>query len=227
MTKTRQKIVDTLLASRNVLVTGHKNPDGDSLGSMLGLAGFLESRGVPHVLVNEGPIPGKYRFLPGIEKVLNITDVDDVDTFDTAVIIECSNLDRIGEVNRLIDDGCMIINIDHHMYNVPFGTINLKDTNASAAGEMIFDLLNHGQFPISREMATDLYTAILTDTGRFHYSSTTPHCLHVAGELLELGADPVEITECVYFNLPASLMRLMGTVLSGLEYHFGIKDKVV
>lgn len=218
--KIRQNIIDTLLNSKHVLVTGHRSPDGDSLGSQIGLAGLLKSRKIPYAIVNEGIIPDKYRFLPGIEAVCDISKYKPSGAeFDTAVVIECSTLERIGEVRRLIGKDCRIINIDHHQDNTGFGHINLKETEASAAGEMIYHLLRHGDFSIDKEMAVNLYTAILTDTGRFHYSSTTPECMKVAGELIALGADTVEITENVYYNLRPQVMRLTGMVIAGMEYH--------
>jgi phosphoesterase RecJ-like protein len=190
------------MQSKHVLVTAHKNPDGDSLGSQLGLARLLKSQNIPCTIINEGTIPDKYMFLPGIDSVRKLNDISNpVPRFDTAVVIECSNLERIGDVQSAIDDECVIINIDHHQDNTLFGEINLKEVRASAAGEIVFDIIRQGSYPIDKAMATNLYTAILTDTGRFHYSSTTPHCLKVAADLLEYGADTVEITENIYYNM--------------------------
>ncbi len=215
----RQKIIDTLLKSKKVLVTAHKSPDGDSLGSQLGLAGFLEDNNIEHTLVNEGVIPDKYRFMPGIEAVLDIEKLSgEVGPFDTAVVIECSNLERIGRVQRLIGPETVVINIDHHQDNVEFGAVNLKIIEAAAAGEMIYDILQQGSYPISRDMATNLYTAILTDTGRFHYSSTTPACLMAAAHLMELGANAAEITDNVYYNLRPQVVRLTGLAISEMQY---------
>jgi phosphoesterase RecJ-like protein len=208
-----------MLQSKRVLITAHRNPDGDSIGSQLGLAGFLEARSIPFMIVNEGIVPDKYRFLPGVSDIHDVTDGHVFEAqFDTAVVIECSNLDRIGRVRRLITDDCIIINIDHHQDNMPFGTINFKDINASAAGEMIYDILRQASADITAAMATNLYTAILTDTGRFHYSSTTPYCLRVASELLEQGANQVEITENVYYNLKPEVVRLTGMAIAGMKF---------
>lgn len=220
--QTRNDIIDTLLKSRQVLITSHKNPDGDSLGSQLGLSGYLEKNGIASMIVNEGEIPSKYVFMPGIETVRNIDNLTDpAEPFDTVVVIECSNLERIGKVQRLIGEKAIVINIDHHQDNAEFGDINLKEIKASSAGEMVYDLIRNGSGPISAAMATNLYVAILTDTGRFHYSSTTPYCLKVASHLLELGADPVEITENVYYNLRPEVIRLTGMVIAGVQYQLG------
>lgn len=219
MKKSRQDIIERLRQSKHVLITAHRSPDGDSIGSQLGLAGYLEAAGIRHMIVNEGVIPGKYRFLPGIGRIHDADKVTAPDEpFDTAVVIECSNLRRIGRVRELMGDECVIINIDHHQDNEPFGKINFKDTEASAAGEMVYDILRDASADITPAMATNLYTAILTDTGRFHYSSTTPYCLRVASELLESGANQVEITENVYYNLKPEVVRLTGMAIADMQF---------
>lgn len=216
--KIRQQIIDRLLQSSHLLITAHRSPDGDSIGSQLGLAGFLEARRIPFMIVNQGEIPEKYRFLPGSKMIRDISEIDRVEKpFDTAVVIECSTMERIGDVRRLIDDKTVIINIDHHQDNVSFGGINFTDTRAAAAGEMIFDILRQVPAEFDAAMATNLYTAILTDTGRFHYSSTTPYCLQVAAELLSFGADPVEITEKIYYNLRPQVVRLTGMAVANMQ----------
>jgi bifunctional oligoribonuclease and PAP phosphatase NrnA len=217
--KIRHDILSAIGSAKHVLITAHRSPDGDSLGSQLGLADYLESRRIANTIVNEGSIPGKYFFLSGIERVHCPGDFIAPNTpFDVVVVIECSNLQRIGKVQTLIPSAALIINIDHHQDNQPFGQINYKDTDASAAGEMIYDILVEGEATISAAMATHLYTAILTDTGRFHYSSTTPRCLRIAGKLVELGAHPDRITENVYYQMNPNVIRLTGQILSNIEY---------
>jgi phosphoesterase RecJ-like protein len=215
----RQQIIDTLLKSKKILLTGHANPDGDSLGSILGLAEALHRRNISYQIANAGGIPDKYRFLPGTDQIIGIGNLEILENdFDTAVVIECSNLERIGEVQKLIGENCQIINIDHHQDNTSFGHINLKCPEASAAGEIVYDILVQGNFALSSDIATNLYTAILTDTGRFHYNNTTPRCLRTAADLIDLGADPVYITEQVYYQQSPARLKLTGLVLSGLDY---------
>ncbi|MCP4566056.1 MAG: bifunctional oligoribonuclease/PAP phosphatase NrnA [FCB group bacterium] len=223
MKKIKQDIIDRLNGSNRVLITAHKNPDGDSLGSQLALAGYLKSHNISCAMIDEGEIPGKYQFLPNINLIQDIDKIienesSSDDKFDTAVVIECSNLERIGRVGKLIGDDCHIINIDHHQDNTPFGSINWKDPSVSAAGELIFDLIRCASAPIDSDMATNLYTAILTDTGRFHFSNTNARCLRVAADLIELGADPERITEEVYFNQSRPSLRITGLALSGMQY---------
>ncbi len=219
ISKVRENIIARILSSRRVLVTAHRSPDGDSIGSQLALGGLLATRGIDHLIVNEGTIPGKYRFLPGIDRILEPRQVSTAaGDFDTAVVIECSNLDRIGAVRPLIDEACIIVNIDHHQDNVSFGQMNLKDVGASAAGEILYDLCREGNLPVTADMAVNLYTAILTDTGRFYYSNTTPHCLRVASDLIELGADPTRITEEIYYRQARNVVRLQNIVAASMQY---------
>ena len=214
-----KEIAASLMQAKRVLIVGHANPDGDSLGSQLGLAEALGENNIACEIVNEGIIPNRYKFLPGIASVKDIdTYSGNGHSFDVAVFMECSSRERIGRVDQLISEGCRIINIDHHHDNNSFGDINYLDFTAAAAGEMVFEILRNGSFTINKRIATNLYTAILTDTGRFHFSSTTPKCLRTAAELVEYGADVSQITDQVYFNQSSDSLLLTGRVLQELEY---------
>lgn len=217
----KRTIIKTLLESKRVLITAHKNPDGDSIGSQLALAGFLSVHHIAHRIINDGSVPGKYKFLPGAETIEDANQtILSVADYDTAVILECSQLERIGAVSRCLKAGCTLINIDHHYDNIPFGKLNLLDTAAAAVGEVIYDLLNSGSYNIDKDTATNLYAAILTDTGRFHYGGTTSRCLRTAARLIDCGADPVRITTEIYYNLPLATLRLTGTLMAGMQYLF-------
>ncbi|MCK5126713.1 MAG: bifunctional oligoribonuclease/PAP phosphatase NrnA [candidate division Zixibacteria bacterium] len=214
-----KEIIKALMKAKRVLIIGHANPDGDSLGSQLGVAELLDTKHIEYEIVNEGVIPGKYAFLPGIDRIRNIDNYQAKgSSFDTAVFIECSNLERIGNVQTLVNNGCKIINIDHHQDNSNFGDINFLDFEAAAAGEMVYELILDGGFEISKNMATNLYTAILTDTGRFHYKSTTPKSMRVAADLLDKGASSSRITDEIYYKQSINSLALTGAVLQGLEY---------
>jgi len=200
-----------------VLIASHQNPDGDSIGSQLALAEVLDALAVPHAIVNEGVVPSRYNTLPGVERIGDVRTFAD-DGFDVAVIIECSTLNRIGAVERLITGDCTLINIDHHPDNAAFGAINWNDTAASAAGEMIYDLIWESGLPVTPTMAANLYAAILTDTGRFHFSCTTPRSLRIAAELMEAGADPTQLTNDIYFRQSPAMIRLAALVAADMEY---------
>jgi phosphoesterase RecJ-like protein len=213
-----KKILDFIQKSRTVLVTSHRDPDGDSIGSQLALAEFLESQKKSCQIINLGDLPYKYKFLDLQRKIQNVNftknQKEHKTIFDLALVLDCTSLDRIGNVAELIRSDTMLINIDHHPDNEKFGTFNYIDLEASAVGEIIFGLLKHAGFSFTPEMATQLYAAILTDTGRFKFSNTTPHCLTACAELLGAGADPKYVTNQIYFNHSLPFLKLLGEMLS-------------
>jgi phosphoesterase RecJ-like protein len=218
MKQITQTILTTLKGARRILITSHQNPDGDSVGSQLALAEYVSALGVSYAIVNDGTIPSKYRFLPGIAGIRDIEGYVPSGDFDVAVIVECSNLARVGRVERLIAPACTVINIDHHPDNASFGAINWNDIDAAAAGEMIYDLIRENGVAITPAMAANLYAAILTDTGRFYYSNTTPKCLRIAAALIEAGADPTSLTTDIYYRQSRAMIRLAALAAADMQY---------
>jgi len=202
MKKTFEKILNLINDSQRILIVSHRDPDGDSIGSQLALEGFLQSFGKPTRIINQGPIPHRYVLV---------------------FVLECPSLDRLAEVKKVIPLESKIVNIDHHPANERFGTLNYVDVQASAVGEMIYSLLKAYNFPISPLMANQIYTAILTDTGRFKYSNTSAHCLNICAELIKLGADPKTLSNKIYFDHSLSFLKLLGTILEKLEVRDGGK----
>ena len=201
-----------------ILITSHKDPDGDSIGSQLALAEYLEGKGKICRVINQGELPSKYRFLDPSRKIQNINSAKNAEeqkvTSDLVMVLDCTSLERIGEAVKTIPPGITMINIDHHPDNEGFGALNYIDEAASAVGEIIFQFLKSSHFALSPLAATLLYAAILTDTGRFKFSNTTPQCLKVCAELIEAGADPRYLTNQLYFNHSLSFLKLLGSVLS-------------
>lgn len=212
-------ILELLKEGRRVLVASHVDPDGDAIGTQLAFVAYLKQLGKEVAQAIAGEVPGKYRFLSGAVDIPSVKTLEGAGRFDTAVILECPNLERTGQVARLLNDGIRIINIDHHRDNDLFGAVNWINTEASSVGEMTFELFERAGFEITREVAEQLYTAIMTDTGRFRYRSTSPRTLEIAGKLIGAGADPQRITDEVYYNLQPSTMKLIGKVLNSIEFH--------
>jgi len=212
-----KKILDLIKGSQTVLITSHRDPDGDSIGSQLALAELVKSWGKSCRVVNQGDLPYKYMFLGPQGKIKNVDTVKDHKRSeavpDLVFVLDSTSMSRVGEVEKLIPPAVTLINIDHHPDNEDFGTFNYVDTNASAVGEIIFSLFKVSGFPITSTVATQLYTAILTDTGRFKFSNTSPFCLRVCAELIELGADPKYITNHIYFNHSLPFLKLLGSIL--------------
>jgi phosphoesterase RecJ-like protein len=227
MEKTVEKIVDFVNASNRILITSHRDPDGDSIGSQLALDGFLQSFGKPIRIVNQGLLPRRYTFLDPQNRIEGLdleTRKENLDFDpDLVFVLECPCPDRLGEVKTIIPEESTLINIDHHPDNVRFGTLDYVDLQASAVGEMIYFLLKDYDFTITPLMANQIYAAILTDTGRFKFSNTSARCLSVCAELIELGADPKILTNRIYFDHSLSFLKLLGSLLESLEVRNGGK----
>jgi phosphoesterase RecJ-like protein len=207
-----QTILTELKQARRVLLLGHIDPDGDSAGSILALAAALADR--PVYCFSDGRLPGRYRFMDPEGTLRN--EIDPGFRADLAVAIESPERDRLGRGIDMLD-GARLINIDHHRDNEKYGDLNWVDPEAAALGEMVYDLLLRWGRPITPRVATCLYTAILTDTGRFRYQGTSARTLAIASELVGLGADPAEITRQIYYGLPFSYLQLMRSALDGME----------
>lgn len=195
-------------------ITSHARPDGDSIGSELGLGLALEALGKTVTIVNVDPVPRIYRWLPGAGKVRILDRLDG--NWDAVFVLECNDLRRPG-VRKL--DRYPVVNIDHHARTEPFGTFNWVDSGAAAVAEMVYRLVLELKVAVTPEIATNLYVAILTDTGSFRYSSTHAGTFHTAARLTESGADPGWIAQQVYMNQSRSRVGLLVKVLDTLRIH--------
>lgn len=208
-----------LSRANGVLVATHVDPDGDALGTQLAFAAYLRSLGKKVFLVRDNEIPFKYQFLQGVNDIPRVDAYGNETAFDTAVVLECPNIGRIGGANGLLAEGVRIINIDHHRDNDLFGELNWINPDVSSVGEMAAEYFDRVGYQIPPEVAEQLYTAIMTDTGRFRYRSTSPRTMEIAGKLIAAGADPQRICDLVYYNLQPSTMKLIGKVLNSIEFH--------
>jgi phosphoesterase RecJ-like protein len=206
------RIVDAIQPRKRFVLSSHSRPDGDSIGSQLAMAYALRALGKDVTIVNQDAAPGPIQQFPGVDRIVLANDVGG--DFDAAIIMECSDLARTG-VNGL--DRSFVINIDHHPGNTEFGAINWFDSSASACGEMVFDLVRALGVPITREIATHIYLAILTDTGSFHYSGISPRTFEICKQTLEAGVDPVQVARMVYDSNHMGRLKLFGAVLSAMQ----------
>jgi phosphoesterase RecJ-like protein len=205
--------------SKNILISSHMDPDGDSIGSMIAFYNYAQKIGKNAVMLNCGDIPDKYKFFPNIEKVTDIDDYTDSNAFDLAIMLECPTPERSGGAERYFNESIRIINIDHHPDNTGFGDIVYVDKDASSVGEMITDLFINIGYPIDVDTATVLFAAILTDTGRFRFENTGSKTMEMAGKLIEYGANPREISDNIYYSFPSRILRLTGMLLAGMELY--------
>ena len=211
-----QQIAEIIKKGRTFLVTSHMRLDGDAVGSELALYEALRGLGKEVVVYNQDRTPQMYSFLPDAGVIVN--RLGPLDGFDAVFVLDCSEIERAGEEASRIAGIRQIINIDHHISNDHYGNLTLTDPEASSTGEMIFRLVDGMGLEITKDMAVNLYTAILTDTGAFRYSNTGPKTFAVAGRLLEKGADPAWIAQMVYETFPAAKIRLLSRALSTLEF---------
>ncbi len=203
------QVVELIESKRRFAITSHIRPDGDSLGSSLGLYWLLRALDKDVEIIMRDPAPHSYQQLPGAKKVRVTPAVDQ--SYDAVFVIECSDISRPG----LIDlEKQFVVNIDHHSTTALFGSINWIDSTASAVGEMIYNLCKATGVRVTKEIAECVYTALITDTGSFHYSNTTERTFKVASELVRTGVRPAKTAEAVFASYPWSRIQLMGAVLS-------------
>jgi phosphoesterase RecJ-like protein len=196
------------------LIAAHERPDGDALGSELALCHLLRSLGKEALVYNQDRTPENYRFLPGSDRIVH--ELPPLDPFEVAFVLDCSELSRVGRESARIGKIPELVNIDHHVSNGVFCDVRLIDPQASSTGELIFRLVQDMGVAVTSEMATCLYTAILTDTGGFRYSNTRRGALLAAAELVAAGANPQWISENVYETDSPARIRLHAAVLPTL-----------
>ncbi len=210
-----ERIADALRERRHVLLLNHVSPDGDCLGSTLALARALWMRGQQATVGSTDGLPGTYRFLPGSDRI--VSEIADGAAFDAAVFMECSTPERAGALAARAAGVPLWVNIDHHVSNAGFGDLILYEGTAAAVGELVYPIVRGLVPTVDAGTATCLMTALLTDTGSFHYANVTPRTLTIAAELVAAGASPAEVYVQVYENQPVAALRLLGMALSRLS----------
>lgn len=208
----RGQIVEAVRARRRFVVSSHARPDGDSIGSQLAMAFALREMGKDVRVVNADPAPGPMQAFPGVADIEVAPRVREA--FDAAIIMECSDLARTGVAGL---DAFFLVNLDHHPGNTGFGHLNWFDPSAAACGEMVFDLVRALNVPLTLEIATHVYLAILTDTGSFHYSNISPRTFDICRQAIEAGVDPVSLARSVYDSSNMGRLKLFGSVLSAMQ----------
>jgi phosphoesterase RecJ-like protein len=198
------------------LITSHARPDGDSIGSQLAMAFALDALAKQVRIVNADGAPEHYLDFPGVDRIEIASRVEaDVDAI---IVMECSDLGRTGVTGL---DGRFIINIDHHRGNRMYGALNWFDESAAACGEMVFDLIRALKAPLTYEIATHIYLAILTDTGSFHHSNITPRTFEICRQAVETGVNPAAMARRVFDSNSFGKLKLIGALLDAMELVHG------
>jgi bifunctional oligoribonuclease and PAP phosphatase NrnA len=211
-----------LRSRERFLLTAHEGPDGDALGSLLGMHHLLTQLGKDSVMfmaAKEFPLPIEYRFLP-LEEVFHEPPADMADR--TIIFLDCGNIDRM-PVEFLTAGDNFRINIDHHHDNTLFGDINLVDTAASCTAEIVYQLANLLGVEVTPEIASALYVGLVTDTGKFMYENTNARTHRIAAELIDAGVEVDETYRRLYEHVPIEKLRLVSRALDGIQRYCGEK----
>src|SRR5438309_7390596 len=203
------QVVELVESKRKFAITSHFRPDGDSLGSSLGLYWLLRALDKDVEVIMRDPVPHAYQQLPGAKEVRVTPTVDG--SYHAVFVIECSDISRPGLADL---DKQFVVNIDHHSTTALFGKINWIDLTASAVGEMIYNLCKATVVRVTRELAECVYTALLTDTGSFHYSNTTERTFKIASELVRTGVKPAKTAEAIFGSYQWPKIELLSLVLA-------------
>jgi len=206
------QIVDAVRARQRFVLSSHSRPDGDSIGSQLAMLYALQEMGKEATAVNADPASPPLMAFPGVRDIRIAAGV--AGDFDAAIIMECGDLKRTS-VSGL--ERYFVINIDHHPGNTGYGQINWFDASAAACAEMVYDVVRAIGVPLTKEIATHVYLAILTDTGSFHYSGISPRTFEICRECLEAGVDPVMVARNVYDSNNMGRLKLFGAVLGAMQ----------
>lgn len=217
--KAPEDLLKKIRQGNRFLLTSHINPDGDAIGSALGLARLLRRMGKGAVVWNRDPTPTVYRPLPGSERI-HVGEEPPAgfpDMFDAIIVLECPSPDRTGIDQHL--SVRPVINIDHHLGNQHYGAVNWVDSAAPAVGEMIYRLSQGLKLGLDPETASCLYLTLVTDTGGFRFSNATPAAFEAAASLVRDGAHPEQVSQWLYESQPLPVVRLAGEMLRTLEVH--------
>lgn len=205
-------VLSVIRRHQKFLVSTHHNPDADAVSSALAMAIYLKSLGKKVQVLNEDDCPQWLEFLPGSSMFKKVSDVKKAD-YDAAIVLDCGDLKRVGGVKKFIQEGKPLVNIDHHVTNDRFGSINVVQTKASSTCEMIFDLLQEARCPLNKNLALLLYAGIMTDTGSFRFENTSAHSHAVAEKLMSFKFSAAHMYDRLYVGIPVVDMKMFSEVI--------------
>lgn len=214
-----KKIIETIKNHKRFLLISHENPDGDAVGSILGLYFGLKKLKKFVIPVLPDPVPKIYSFLNGANDIKNDFELDEI---EVAIVLDCADIGRVENLKKKLMMIPYKINIDHHPSNFSFGEINYIDPRSSSTSEIVLKLLTRLKVEIDKDISFALYTGLLTDTGGFRFANTNLKTLKAATFLVKNGADPFYISEMVYSMKPLKALKLLGRALEKLKKENGI-----
>lgn len=209
-----KKIVEKILKSNKILIISHENPDGDAVGSSLGLYFGLKKLGKDVITVLPNKVPQIYSFLEGSENIKTDFNPEEI---EIAIVLDCSDIGRVESLKKKLNKIPVKINIDHHPSNFSFGDLNFIDPKSSSTSELILKLLKEMNIEIERRIANPLYVGIMTDTGSFRFPNTSLETFKAATYLVEHGAQAAYLAKMVYNMKPLKALRILGRALEKLK----------
>jgi phosphoesterase RecJ-like protein len=209
---TPAEIADAIRTRERFVIVSHVRPDGDAIGSQMAMTLALRSLGKQVRAVSRDKPPAPMLVFPGVSEIEIADRVDDPG--DAVIVMECGDLQRTGIAG--LDRG-FVINIDHHLGNTNYGAVNWFDVSAAACGEMVFEVIRALGVPLTADIATHIYVAILTDTGSFHYSNITPRTFDICRECVEAGVSPPAVARSIFDSNNLGRLKLFGAVLSRMQ----------
>jgi len=219
-----KRLEDLITGADSFFLAGHLNPDGDTIGSMLAIGSVLKRLGKKVRLFSQDPVPENLRFLPHANTIHSRVPKG---KFDAAILLECSTPARGGALEPVLRRCGKVVNIDHHKTSEFYGDINIVEPHSSSTAEIVYRLFYNMNVNMTRREATCLYTAIVTDTGRFHFPATTPRTLEIASRLLETGFKFSRINDLLYATKACESLKILGRALESLELKAGGKLAVL
>ena len=213
---TPEEMIEVLRKAPKVALFSHVSPDGDCIGSMLAMGLALEKLGKEVSFYNPDPVPSYLTFLPGSSRIRQELPSPQPKIL---MFVDCTDLGRVNMSRSEISGDSTVLNLDHHISNLFFGDFNWVDAQASAVGEVALTLINQLGVEIDLDIATNLYTAIVTDSGCFQYSNTTAQTHRLSANLLDIGVDMSRIHHNIFDQKPLAQIKLLQCALDGLEIH--------
>ncbi len=215
-----KEVFNLINNSQNICIAGHKAPDGDCIGSVMALYEFLKPFNKSLTVCIDGIIPYNYKHF--IDEQVLLKEYNN-EKYDLLFILDCSDKDRLGKFKTVFDNAKTTVCIDHHKTNEKYANINIIDTEISSTGELLYDVLKCSNKSLSKKIATNIYIAILTDTGKFSYSNTSSETHKKTAELIDMGVDVAEIDNIIYNSKPSNIVKAFIECISGLELHYNNK----
>ncbi|MFC5532501.1 DHH family phosphoesterase [Cohnella yongneupensis] len=201
------------------LVVSHVQPDGDAISSTVAIGWLLAKLGKTFTMLNEGPVPSRLQYLWRSEDIVTIrNDEEPKRQYRLVICVDCADYARIGRGKAWVAEGAEILNIDHHPTNDGYGLVNVLKFHAAATAEIIIELIDAMSFPLDKDVATAIYTGLLTDTGGFRYSSTSPEVMAIASRLLTAGVNGPELAELLLERMSIGQMQMIQRGLSRLAF---------